>query len=94
LGLHVVHIRPISTRETAVAYTRLLGWDLNSSPEPVNCGLATVVIVDLWIFTVNEINIMKKKHDPISVVLDCFRVPCVRQISSKRGGELIIATRC
>jgi hypothetical protein len=90
----VVHICPISTRETAVAYTRLLGWDLNSSPEPVNCGVATVVIVDLWIFTANEINIMKKKLGPISVVLDCFRVPCVRQISSKRGGEPIIATRC
>ena len=30
LGLHVVLIRPISTRETAVAYTGLLGWDLNS----------------------------------------------------------------
>jgi hypothetical protein len=30
LGLHVVHICPISTRETAVAYTGLLGWDLNS----------------------------------------------------------------
>jgi hypothetical protein len=44
-----------------------------------------VVIVDLWIFTANEINIMKKKLGPISVVLDGFRVPCVRQISSKRG---------
>ncbi len=87
MGLHVVHIRPISTRETAVAYTRPLGWDLNSSPEPVNCGLATVVIVDLWIFTANEIYIMKKKLGPISVVLHCFRVPCVRQFSSKRGGE-------
>jgi hypothetical protein len=53
-----------------------------------------VVIVDLWIFTANEINIMKKKLGPISVVLDCFRVPYVRQISSKRGGEPIIATRC
>ena len=30
LGLHVVLIRPISTRETAAAYTRLLGCDLNS----------------------------------------------------------------
>jgi hypothetical protein len=60
---------------------------MNSSPESVNCGLATVVIVDLWIFAANEINIMKKKLCPISVVLYCFRVPCVRQISSKRGGE-------
>ena len=94
MGLHVVHIRPISTREPAVACTRPLGCDLNSPSEPVNCGRATVVIVDLWIFTVNEINIMKKKHDPISVVLDCFRVPCVRQISSKKGGEPILATRC
>ncbi len=90
----MVHIYPISTRETAVAYTRPLGWDLNSSPEPVNCGLATVVIVDLWILTANEINIMKKKLGPISVVLDCFRVPCLRQFSSKRGGEPIIASRC
>ena len=62
--------------------------------EPVNCGLATVVIVDLWILATNEINIMKKKLGPISVVLYCFRVPCVRQITSKRGGEPIIATRC
>ena len=30
LGLHVVLIRPISTRETAAAYTGLLGCDLNS----------------------------------------------------------------
>ena len=30
LGLHVVHIRPISTRELAAAYTRPLGCDLNS----------------------------------------------------------------
>ncbi len=53
-----------------------------------------MVIVDLWIFAANEIYIMKKKLDPISVVLDCFRVPCVRQFPSKRGGEPIIATRC
>ncbi len=59
---------------------------VTGSAEPVNCGLATVVIVDLWISTANEINIMKKKHGPISVVLYCFRVPCVRQISSKKGG--------
>jgi hypothetical protein len=30
LGLHVVHIRPTSTRELAAAYTRPLGCDLNS----------------------------------------------------------------
>ena len=30
LGLHVVLIRPISTRETAAAYTGPLGCDLNS----------------------------------------------------------------
>jgi hypothetical protein len=53
-----------------------------------------VVIVDLWIFAANEIYIMKKKLGPISVVLDCFLVPCVRQFPSKRGGEPIIATRC
>ena len=59
------------------------------STEPANCGLATVVIVDL---TANKIYIMKKKLGPISVVLHC--VPCVCQFSSKRGGEPIIATRC
>jgi hypothetical protein len=53
-----------------------------------------VVIADLWIFAANEINIMKKKLGPISVVLDYFRVPYVRQFPSKRGGEPIIATRC
>ncbi len=67
---------------------------VTGSPEPVNCGLATVVIVDLWILTANEINIMKKKLGPISVVLNCFRVSCVCQFSSKRGGEPILATRC
>ncbi len=30
LGLHVVHKRPISTRELTAAYTRPLGCDLNS----------------------------------------------------------------
>jgi hypothetical protein len=68
--------------------------DVNKYSNTVNCGLATVVTVDLWIFTADEINIMKKKHGPISVLLDCFRVPCVRQISSKKGGEPIVATRC
>jgi hypothetical protein len=87
MGLHVVHIRPICTRETVVAFTGLLGWDLNSSTEPVNCGLATVVIVDLWIFTANEIYIMKKKLGPISVVLDCFSVPCVRQFHPRGAGS-------
>jgi hypothetical protein len=53
-----------------------------------------VVIVDLWIFTANEIYIMKKKLGPISVVLDCVCVPYVHQFPSKRGGEPIIATRC
>jgi hypothetical protein len=46
LGLHVVLMCPISTRETAATYTRPLGCDLNSSTEPANCGLATVV---MWI---------------------------------------------
>jgi hypothetical protein len=46
LGLHVVLMCPISTKETAAAYARPLGCDLNSSPEPANCGLATVV---MWI---------------------------------------------
>jgi hypothetical protein len=30
LGLHMVHIHPISIRELAAAYTRPLGCDLNS----------------------------------------------------------------
>jgi hypothetical protein len=37
---------------------------------------------------------MKKKLGPISVVLDCYSVPCVRQFPSKRGGEPIMATCC
>ena len=43
------------------------------SPEPANCGLAPWLCgsVDL---TANEINIMKKKLDLISVVLYCSRV--------------------
>jgi hypothetical protein len=53
-----------------------------------------VVIVDLWICAANEIYIMKKKLDPISVVLDCFRVPYLRQFPSKKGGESIITTHC
>ncbi len=40
------------------------------------------------------INIMKKKLGPIFVVLYCFHVPSVRQFTSKRGGEPIIATLC
>ncbi len=36
LGLHVVLICPISTRETAAAYTRSLGCDLNSSSFYIN----------------------------------------------------------
>jgi hypothetical protein len=67
---------------------------VTGSTEPANCGLATVVIVDLWIFAANEIYIVKKKLGPISVVLDCLRVPCVCQFPSKRGGEPTIATRC
>jgi hypothetical protein len=52
------------------------------STEPANCGLATMVIVDL---TANEIYIMMKKLGQISVFLYCWYVPCVRQITSKRG---------
>ncbi len=64
------------------------------STEPENCGLATVVIVDLWILLRMKIYIMKKKLGPISVVLYCYSVPCVRQIPSKRGREPIMATCC
>jgi hypothetical protein len=64
------------------------------STEPANCGLATVVIVDLWISLRMKINIMKKKLGPISVVLYCYSVPCVRQFPSKRGRRSIMATCC
>ncbi len=37
---------------------------------------------------------MKKKLGPISVVLDCYSVPCVRQFPSKRGRKPIMATCC
>ncbi len=64
------------------------------STEPANYGLATVVIVDLWILPRMKINIMKKKLGPISVVLYCYSVPCVRQFTSKRGRGSIMATCC
>ncbi len=64
------------------------------STEPANCGLATLVIVDLWILLRMKIYIMKKKLDPISVVLYCWCVPCVRQITSKGGRGPIMATCC
>jgi hypothetical protein len=53
-----------------------------------------VVIVDLWILLRMKIYIMKKKLGPISVVLYCWCIPCVRQITSKRGRRPIMATCC
>jgi hypothetical protein len=44
--------------------------------------------------TANEINIMKKKLDLISVVLYCSRVPCISQDTFKRGRKLFLATCC
>ncbi len=41
--------------------------------------------------TANEINIMKKKLDLISVVLYCSRVPCISQATFKRGRKLFLA---
>ena len=66
------------------------------STEPANYGLATVV---MWIcgsvdLTSNEINIMKKKLDLISVVLYCSRVLCIRQATFKRGRKPAMATCC
>jgi hypothetical protein len=66
------------------------------SPEPANCGLATVV---MWIsgsvdLAANEINIMKKKLDLISVVLYRSRILCISQATFKRGRELFLATCC
>jgi hypothetical protein len=45
-------------------------------------------------FTANEINIMKKKLDLISVVLYCYRVPCIRQATFKRGRKPVMTTCC
>ena len=64
------------------------------STEPANCGLATVVIVDLWILLRMKIYIMKKKLGPISVVLYCCRVPCIRQATFKRGRKPVMTTCC
>ncbi len=66
------------------------------STEPANCGLATVV---MWIcgsvdLTANEINIMKKKLDLISVCLYCSCILCIRQAAFKRGGKPAMATCC
>jgi hypothetical protein len=44
--------------------------------------------------TANEIYIMKKKLGPISVVLYCCSVPCVRQFPFKRGRGSIMAACC
>ncbi len=59
-----------------------------------------IVVLQPWLLWIcGSLLRMKKKlhdqkHGPISVVLNCFCVPCVRQISSKKGGEPILATRC
>jgi hypothetical protein len=44
--------------------------------------------------TANEINIMKKKLGLISVVLYCWRVPCIRQPTFKRGRKSIMTSSC
>ncbi len=41
-----------------------------------------------------EINIMMKKHDLISVVLSCYYIPCIGQVTFKGGRELALATCC
>jgi hypothetical protein len=46
-----------------------------------------VVIVDLWIFTANEIYIMKKKLGPISVVLDCYSVLAFASFHPRGAGS-------
>ena len=37
-----------------------------------------------------KINIMMKKHDLISVVLRCYHVPCIGQVTFKGGQEASI----
>jgi hypothetical protein len=44
--------------------------------------------------TANEINIMKKKLDLISVVLHCYCVLCIRQATFKRGRKSVLTTCC
>ncbi len=69
------------------------------SPEP-NCGHQNqIVVLQPWLcgsvdLTANEINIMKKKLDLISVVLYCFRVPCICQAAFKGGKKPATATCC
>jgi hypothetical protein len=57
------------------------------------------VVLQPWLcgsvdLTANEINIMKKMLGLISVVLYCWRVPCIRQATFKRGRESIMTTCC
>ncbi len=58
-----------------------------------------IVVLLPWLcgsvdLTANEINIMKKKLDLISVVLYCYRVLCIRQATFKRGRKPFLATCC
>ena len=41
-----------------------------------------------------KINIMKKKLDLISVVLCCYCVLCIGQVTFKGGRELVLAACC
>ncbi len=50
--------------------------------------------VDLWIILRMKINIMKKKLDLISVVLRCYCVLCIGQVTFKGGRKLVLATCC
>ena len=50
--------------------------------------------VDLWIILRMEINIMKKKLDLISVVLRCYCIPCIGQVTFKGCRKLVLATCC
>jgi len=58
-----------------------------------------IVVLQPWLcgsvdLTANEINIMKKKLDLISVFLYCSRVLCISQATFKRGRRLFLATCC
>ncbi len=54
-----------------------------------------MVIVDLWIL---DLRLIINHHEEEAQLSYCcsslFRVPCVRQVTSKGGGKPIIATRC
>ncbi len=53
-----------------------------------------MVIVDLWILTAKDNKHHEEEARPSFCCSLLFRVPCVRQVTFKGGGEPTIATRC